>query len=127
MIVQIIIGATGTVTKGLRKNLEVIPGKYSIDALQKIYIAILGTSHIMRKVLQFETGTVTGGDHRWFKRRTRERRPVTGDDNNNNNNNNNRRIRGAKQQQARAELGHSTGGGGGNLHALQYLWSPSMS
>jgi len=33
--------------------------------------------------------------------------------------NNNRSIRGPKQQQqATAELGHSTGGGGGNLHAL---------
>jgi hypothetical protein len=35
-------------------------------------------------------------------------------------NNNNRSITGAKQQQqhARAELGHSTRGGGGNLHTL---------
>jgi len=39
--VPVITGATGTVTKGLRKNLEVIPGKYSIDALQKT--AVLGT------------------------------------------------------------------------------------
>jgi hypothetical protein len=33
-------------------NLETIPGKHSIDSLQKT--AILGTSHIIRKVLQCE-------------------------------------------------------------------------
>jgi len=45
-------GATGTVTRSLRKNLETIPGKHSIDSLQKT--AILVTSHIIRKVLQCE-------------------------------------------------------------------------
>ena len=34
------------------KYLEAVPGKHSIDTLQKT--AILGTSHIMRKVLQCE-------------------------------------------------------------------------
>ena len=48
----IIIGAAGIVTRSLRKNLEAVPGKYSIDSLQKT--AILGTSHIIRKVLQCE-------------------------------------------------------------------------
>ena len=38
--------------RSLRKNLENIPGKHSIDLLQKT--AILGTSHIIRKVLQSE-------------------------------------------------------------------------
>jgi len=51
-IIPIIIGATVIVTRNLRKNLEAVPGKYSIDSLQKT--AILGTSHIIRKVLQFE-------------------------------------------------------------------------
>jgi len=32
--------------EGLRKNLEAVPGKHSIDSLQKI--AILGISHIIR-------------------------------------------------------------------------------
>jgi hypothetical protein len=32
---------------------------------------------------------VSGGGHRWFKRSTGEKRPVTRDDNNDNNNNNN--------------------------------------
>ena len=48
-IVPVITGATGIVTRSLRKNLEDIPGKHSMDSLQKT--AILGTSHIIRKVL----------------------------------------------------------------------------
>jgi len=51
-IVPVIIGATGIVTKSLRKYLETVPGKHSIDSLPKT--AILGTSHIKRKVLQCE-------------------------------------------------------------------------
>jgi len=53
IIIPVIIGATGIVTRSLRKNLETIPGKHSIDSLQKT--AIRGTSHIIRKVLQRET------------------------------------------------------------------------
>jgi hypothetical protein len=34
MIMPAIIGAIGVATKGLKKNLEAIPGKYSIDSLQ---------------------------------------------------------------------------------------------
>jgi len=52
IIIIIIIGATGVVMRSLRKNLEDVPGKHSIDSLQKT--AILGTSHIIRKVLQCE-------------------------------------------------------------------------
>ena len=51
-IVPVIIGATGIVTRSLRKNLETVPGKHSIDSLQKT--AILGTSHIIQNVLQCE-------------------------------------------------------------------------
>ena len=51
-IVPVIIGANGIVTRSLRKNSEVAPGKHSTDSLQKT--AILGTSHIIRKVLQCE-------------------------------------------------------------------------
>ena len=36
----------------LMENLEAVPGKHSIDSLQKT--AILGTSYIIRKVLQCE-------------------------------------------------------------------------
>ena len=51
-IIPVIIGATGIVTRRLRKYLGAVPGKHSIDSLQKT--AILGTSHILRKVLQCE-------------------------------------------------------------------------
>jgi hypothetical protein len=53
MIISVITAAAGIVTKVLRRNLEAIPGKHSTDSLQKA--AILGTSHITRKVLQAET------------------------------------------------------------------------
>jgi hypothetical protein len=45
MIVPVIIGATGIVTRRLKKNLETVPGKHLIDSVQKT--AILGTSHNM--------------------------------------------------------------------------------
>jgi len=51
-IVPVIIGATGIVTRSLKKNLETVPGKHSIDSLQKT--SVLGTSHIIRKVLHCE-------------------------------------------------------------------------
>ena len=51
-IIPVIIGAIGIVTRSLRKNLEAVPGKHSIDSLQKT--AILGTSHIIREVQQCE-------------------------------------------------------------------------
>ena len=51
-IIPVITGATGIIMRNLRKNLEAVPGKHSIDSLQKT--AILGTSHIIRKVLQCE-------------------------------------------------------------------------
>jgi len=51
-IIPIITGATGIVTRSLRKSLEAVPGKRSIDSLQKT--AVLGTSHIIRKVLKCE-------------------------------------------------------------------------
>jgi hypothetical protein len=85
-ILPVIIGATGIVTRSLRKNLEATPRKRSIDSLQKT--AILETSHIIPKVLQCENCSLSGGDHCWFKRITRKSRPVTRDDNNSNNNNN---------------------------------------
>jgi len=52
-IVPVIVGAIRIATKCLRKNLETIPGKHSIDSLQKT--TILGSSHIIRTVLQSET------------------------------------------------------------------------
>ena len=51
--IPVITGATGIVTRGLRKTLVAITGKHSTDSLQKT--AERGTSHIIRKVLQSET------------------------------------------------------------------------
>jgi hypothetical protein len=53
MIVPVITGATGIVTIGLKRGLEAIPGKHSIDSPQKT--AVLGTSNIIWKILQSET------------------------------------------------------------------------
>jgi hypothetical protein len=58
-----------------------------MDSLQQT--AILGTSHIIRKAMQCETGSVSGGGQRWFKRSTGKKRLVIRDNDNNNNNNNN--------------------------------------
>jgi hypothetical protein len=48
-VIPVIIGATGIVTRGLKKYLETIPGKHTIDSLQKKKTAVLGTSHTIRK------------------------------------------------------------------------------
>ena len=53
IMVPVIIGASGIVKRSLRKTLEAVSGTHTIDSLQKT--AILGTSHIIRKVLQCET------------------------------------------------------------------------
>jgi len=52
-IIPVKTGATGTVTKGLKKDLEAVLGEHSVDSLHKT--AVLGTSHIILKVLQSET------------------------------------------------------------------------
>jgi hypothetical protein len=78
MIIPVMFGGTGTVTKGLKKNLETILGKHSTDSLNKT--AILGTTHTIRKILQCETWSLSGGGHRCFKRRSAsEKRRVTTD------------------------------------------------
>jgi hypothetical protein len=53
VIIPVVSGATGMVAKGLKENLEAISGKHSIESLKET--AVLGTSHIVRKVLQSET------------------------------------------------------------------------
>jgi hypothetical protein len=47
--------------KNLKKNLEALPRKHSIDSLQKT--ATLETLDIIRKVQQSEARSVGGGDH----------------------------------------------------------------
>jgi hypothetical protein len=53
VIIPVISGATGVVTKSLKKSIEAIPGKHSADSPQKT--AVLVTRHIILKVLQSET------------------------------------------------------------------------
>ena len=48
-VIPIIIGATGTISKTFRKYLSNIPGKHEVKELQNT--ALLGTAHILRKVL----------------------------------------------------------------------------
>jgi len=48
-VIPVIIGATGTIPKSLRKYVSNIPGNHEVKKLQKT--AILGTAHILRKVL----------------------------------------------------------------------------
>jgi len=50
MIIIIIIGATGIISKSFRKYVSDIPGNHDVKELQKI--ATLGTAHILRKVLK---------------------------------------------------------------------------
>ena len=45
----VIIGATGTISKTFRKYVSNIPGSHEVKELQKT--VILGTAHILRKVL----------------------------------------------------------------------------
>ena len=52
MMKPIMNGAAGVVT-GLKKKFEAIPRKHSVDPLHKT--AMLGTLHIIWKVLQSET------------------------------------------------------------------------
>jgi hypothetical protein len=48
-VIPVIIGVTGTISKSLRKCVNTIPGNHDVRELQKT--AILGTAHILRKVL----------------------------------------------------------------------------
>jgi len=47
--IPVIIGATGTISKSFRKHVSDRPGNHYVKELQKT--AILGTAHILRKVL----------------------------------------------------------------------------
>ena len=48
-VIPVIIGATVTISKSFRKYVSNIPGNHEVKELQKT--AILGTAHILRKVL----------------------------------------------------------------------------
>jgi len=48
-VIPVIIDATGTTSKSFRKCVTNMPGNHEVKELQKT--AILGTAHILRKVL----------------------------------------------------------------------------
>ena len=48
-VISVIIGATGTISKSFRKYMRNITGSHEVKELQKT--AILGTAHIIQKVL----------------------------------------------------------------------------
>ena len=48
-VIPVIIGATGTISESFRKYVSKIPGNHGVKELQKT--AILGSAHILRKVL----------------------------------------------------------------------------
>jgi len=48
-VIPVIIGGTGAISKSFRKYVSNIPGKHEVKKLQKT--TILGTAHILRKVL----------------------------------------------------------------------------
>ena len=48
-VIPVIIGASGTISKSFRKYVSNIPGNHEVKELKKT--AILGTAHIIRKVL----------------------------------------------------------------------------
>jgi len=48
-VIPVIIGATGTISRSFRKYVSDIPGNHDVKEIQKT--VILGTAHILRKVL----------------------------------------------------------------------------
>ena len=48
-VIPVIIRANGTISKSLRKYVSNIPGRHEVEELQKT--AILGTAHILRKII----------------------------------------------------------------------------
>ena len=70
LVIPVIIGATGTISKSFRKYISNIPGNHEVKELQKT--AILGTAHVLRKVLMYkynrakagtsDTGTINSND-----------------------------------------------------------------
>ena len=83
-IIPVIIGATGIVTKVLRKNLKIITGKRSLVSLQKT--AILGPSHMIRKLLQSESrGLGDGIQEKNLEVKACDKRQQQQQHNNNNN------------------------------------------
>jgi len=58
-VIPVIIGATGTISNSFRKYVSNIPANHEVKELQKT--AILGTAHILRKVLTYRYNRVNAG------------------------------------------------------------------
>jgi len=58
-VIPVIIGATGTISKSFRKYVTNIPGNHKVKERQKT--AILGTAHILRKVLTYRYNGANAG------------------------------------------------------------------
>jgi len=58
-VIPVIIGWTGTISKSFRKYVSDIPRKHDVKELQKT--AILGTAHILRKVLTHKNERANAG------------------------------------------------------------------
>ena len=58
-VIPVIIGATGTISELFRKYVSNIPGNHEVKELQKT--AILGTAHILRKLLTYRYNGVNAG------------------------------------------------------------------
>ena len=48
-VFPVVVGALGTLRKDFAKEVELIPGRPNVSEIQKI--SLLGTAHILRKVL----------------------------------------------------------------------------
>jgi len=58
-VIPVIIGVTGTISKSFRKYVSNIPGNHEVKEPQKT--TILGTAHILRKVLTWRYNGVNAG------------------------------------------------------------------
>ena len=58
-VIPVIIGATGTISKAFRKHVSNKQGNHEVKELQKT--VILGTAHILRKVLTQRYNGVNAG------------------------------------------------------------------
>jgi hypothetical protein len=50
-VIPVIIGASATISKSFRKYVSTIPGNHEVKEKELQKTAILGTAHILRKVL----------------------------------------------------------------------------
>jgi len=57
-VTPVIIRATGTISKSLREYLSNMPGEHEIKEIQKT--AVLGTAHVLRRVLKKHRTYFTG-------------------------------------------------------------------